>query len=1315
MDRDSTIHTGRALPRMAPRVGIRTRHPLKRAHPARYVAITLALLAVAALIYSGSIALSHNDDPTRRAAVAAKTLFRTEQSLAPKVERAVVPAIDRTRQIASDPRVLAALASRDSAAIQRACDSLISGERDIDAIALFDDRGNIVGINSIYSDGSRVDPDRIDRVMRTDFSGRQIISGCLTNSARAEFLEFQTSCDITPALFESSGLAVAFSVPVIDPATSRQVGVASSRLRFERLSSLLGTQSIASGRGTAYFATDHGAIFDEDINAGRTPPPVPPAQLEAMVIPLAGPGGLHSIIEHSQQFLGLFKLDCFKSFDGGGIQVAVIIPSDWVTAQARIERLFDAAHPGTVAIILAALATVCWLWGSLSRQRSLQLTAAESLRSIFASVAEGIVVQRPDGRIIECNAAAELLTGLSRDQLCGLASIDPRWQIVQEDGSPALNTAHPAMETARTGKPVRGRIMGFVSASGEHRWISVSTEPLRDENQHITGVVISFADVTAQRAQASRLNLLVQAGRLGTWEWNIKTGSVVFNAIWAQMLGYNLDELEANVLTWERLVDPADMPRIRAILNDHLEGRTPEYRCEQRLKCKDGSWAWVLAAGRITERDAHGAPLRIVGVHVDINPAKRAEQDLRSAKNLAETALREMAALRNALDEHYLFSVADRSGRIVDANRAFCTISGYSRDELLGNDHRILNSDTHPKSFWVDVWKTIASGRAWRGEVCNRRKDGSLYWVDSTIVPYVNADGTIEKYVSIRFDVTESKLAKERARNAEQLLRSAIDSLDSHTVVLGEDGRIISVNRAWREFAQANGGLDTAVLEGADYLATCDRSAPRCAEASQAAAAIRAVLAGDAEPAPIEYPCHAPHERRWFVCSIRGFTRGQKRFVVISHLNITAIKEAEDRLKATNAELIIAREAAESSSRAKSEFLANMSHEIRTPMTAILGFTELLVNDGDRSKAPRHRLEAIDTIRRNGEHLMSIINDILDLSKIEAGKMAVETIQTDVVQVVHETLTLMDVKAKGKGLSLEAQFLTPIPAHIHSDPLRLRQVLMNLVGNAIKFTEVGGVKLGISCDPLNQTFRVDISDTGIGLTAEQIGRLFGAFMQGDTSTTRKFGGTGLGLQISRRLAQILGGDITVKSEPGKGSCFSATVRTGDISGVPMRTLQPAQPVLAAPPTAPTGSAPQLTGIRILLAEDGPDNQRLISFHLRKAGAEVTMVQNGKLAVETLTIDGSIRSALANPPAFDLLLTDMQMPEMDGYEATRLLRAKGCALPIVALTAHAMCGDMEKCIAAGCDAYATKPIDRERLIRTCRHAMDLRRRPAQTAA
>ena len=415
-------------------------------------------------------------------------------------------------------------------------------------------------------------------------------------------------------------------------------------------------------------------------------------------------------------------------------------------------------------------------------------------------------------------------------------------------------------------------------------------------------------------------------------------------------------------------------------------------------------------------------------------------------------------------------------------------------------------------------------------------------------------------------------------------------------------------------------------------------------------------------------------------------------------------------LKAKAAELELARQAADDASKSKSEFLANMSHEIRTPMTAILGFTELIATDGERDKAPRQRLEYIDTIRRNGEHLLTLINDILDISKIEAGKLTVEATQTDPAQIVHEVIALMGVKAAAKNLKISVAFDTPIPARISSDPVRLRQILVNLVGNAIKFTELGTVQLKVALDHHSGCLRFDVIDTGIGLTPQQQRGLFSPFAQADNSTTRRFGGTGLGLSISKRLAEMLGGDITVASTPGAGSTFSALIAIGDCSTSPL--IHPAISAIdsesrldiAAPPQA---QIQRLDGIRILLAEDGPDNQRLISFHLRKLGADVRTVENGRLAVEALTFDGRLDSELMNPPMIDLVITDMQMPEMDGYSATRLLRAKGCTLPIVALTAHAMSGDKQKCIEAGCDSYASKPIDRAQLASACIDAINLR--------
>ena len=413
--------------------------------------------------------------------------------------------------------------------------------------------------------------------------------------------------------------------------------------------------------------------------------------------------------------------------------------------------------------------------------------------------------------------------------------------------------------------------------------------------------------------------------------------------------------------------------------------------------------------------------------------------------------------------------------------------------------------------------------------------------------------------------------------------------------------------------------------------------------------------------------------------------------------------------------------AAEQATQAKSAFLANMSHEIRTPMTAILGYTELLEQLLDHDN--REKMDYIETIRRNGNHLIALINDVLDLSKIEAGKMDIERLAVPTQALVTEVLSLMQVKAGEKKIRLDAVFTTPVPRTIQTDPLRMRQVLVNLVGNAIKFTDKGRVRVGVCYDPSVNLLSFEVIDTGCGMTPAQTAKLFAPFQQADNSTTRQYGGTGLGLHISQRLVAMLGGQITCNSEPGVGSRFRATFDPGHVdpadlcepgpltaddddtdasaraNNTPMpHAATPTDSVSPAPATSPP--AQPLRGKRVLLAEDGPDNQRLLQHHLTRAGAAVTLVNNGKMAIQMLTIDGTVDGTLITPAPYDLMLCDMQMPEMDGYTTAALLRTKGSTLPIIALTAHAMAGDDRKCYDAGCDGYATKPINREQLIRAC---------------
>jgi CheY-like chemotaxis protein len=390
--------------------------------------------------------------------------------------------------------------------------------------------------------------------------------------------------------------------------------------------------------------------------------------------------------------------------------------------------------------------------------------------------------------------------------------------------------------------------------------------------------------------------------------------------------------------------------------------------------------------------------------------------------------------------------------------------------------------------------------------------------------------------------------------------------------------------------------------------------------------------------------------------------------------------------KAIQNQLAAAKDAAEAASRVKSEFLANMSHEIRTPMTAILGFADMLLENPARDEAS----EFTWAIKRNGEHLLHVINDILDLSRIEAGKHDLQCTACSPQQIAADIVAMMKVRAEGKGLAMTIECREGTPERIHTDPIRVRQVLVNLIGNAIKFTEEGSVRVVVSRTTSadgQAMLRFDVSDTGIGMSEQQIALLFQPFSQADASTNRRFGGTGLGLAISTRLARMLGGEITVASEPGKGSTFSLTISVGtpessELTDFP-RDKSPQGDFTAKEPTRLAG--------RILLAEDGIDNQRLIGLVLRRAGAEVTVAEDGQTAVEC-----ALAAQQAGSP-FDVILMDMQMPVMDGYDATRSLRDAGYTGRIVALTAHAMTEDRQRCLDAGCDEYLSKPIDRDRLL------------------
>ncbi len=550
-------------------------------------------------------------------------------------------------------------------------------------------------------------------------------------------------------------------------------------------------------------------------------------------------------------------------------------------------------------------------------------------------------------------------------------------------------------------------------------------------------------------------------------------------------------------------------------------------------------------------------------------------------------------------------------------------------------------------------------------------------------------------------EIAERWRAEEALRESETKYRELVENANSIIIRTDGEGRITFLN----EFAEQFFGYSRDEILGKNLLGTLVPSDESSGHN------LRALLQG----------LHEHPERHTYVESENMCRDGRRVWIgwtnrptfdefgrLVEVLSVgsdvterklakESAEQAKARLEATNRELELAIDranqmalAADVANRSKSEFLANMSHEIRTPMTAILGYNDLML---DPSQTPEERAECVQTIRRNGEHLLSIINDILDLSKVEAGKMTLEIAECSPHQIVAEVASLMRGRAVGKGLGFEVRYAGPIPVSINSDATKIRQILINLIGNAIKFTDAGCVTLIVrmaeAVEGSEPRLAFEVIDTGIGIASNQIDGLFKPFVQVDSSTTRRFGGTGLGLAISGRLVAMLGGEITVQSEPGKGSRFAFTIRTGPLDGVEM--ISSSHEALPARNAARVEQRSGTARGRVLLVEDGPDNQRLIAFMLKKAGAHVEVADNGRIGV-----DKAMAAMEAGRP-FDLVLMDMQMAVLDGYAATRELRERGYTRPIVALTAHAMERDRQKCLQIGCDDFLTKPIDRDRLL------------------
>ena len=620
-----------------------------------------------------------------------------------------------------------------------------------------------------------------------------------------------------------------------------------------------------------------------------------------------------------------------------------------------------------------------------------------------------------------------------------------------------------------------------------------------------------------------------------------------------------------------------------------------------------------------------------------------------------------------ALDQHAIVSITDLQGAITYVNDRFCDISGYTRDELLGANHRLISSGSLAREFFTRLWQTISGGQVWHGEFCNRNKNGNLYWVDATIVPLYGADGRPQQYIAIRTDITERKNFEAQLAEQLQFVEVLLEATPTAIYLKDLDGRYIRFNKAF---------ADLFGIERADWIGKnvfdllpedaaaliCEKDAEllesRQTQSYEASFANR--LTGEVRDGLY---WRAP------LTNAKGEVTG----LVGTILDITEKNRFEQALRD-------ARQVAEAASQAKSDFLANMSHEIRTPMNGVIGMTDLAL---DTPLSPSQR-EYLTIVKSSAQSLLVILNDILDFSKIEAGKLDIESVEFSVVESVSETLKTILARAEAKGLILRADLAPGLPAKVLGDPGRIRQILTNLCDNAIKFTAEGGVTVNVMSRTLGNKgleLHLSVRDTGIGIPPEKQQSVFEAFSQADTSTTRNFGGTGLGLTICARLVELMGGRIWVESEPGRGSTFHFTVRVENLAAVP----GPIQVLHVNHPAAGKSAQESSESMRpftILLVEDHPVNQILATTLLKKWGHTVVLATNGQEAVD-----------LFPTATWDVVLMDMQMPVMGGTEATRIIRAAepaGQRTPIVAMTANAMEADRQACLDAGMDDHLTKP-------------------------
>ena len=969
----------------------------------------------------------------------------------------------------------------------------------------------------------------------------------------------------------------------------------------------------------------------------------------------------------------------------------------------------------------------------LARLRLIEAQSAvrlseERFKTIIENFAEHVVITDKNGVTRFISNRVGMLLGYGSHEIIG----DNFFKFIHPDDRTAV--IETFLRTQSRNRGIFTREFRIQASDGIYYHIEGCGQNFL-EDRAVNGFVFVLHDITARKSaerslqeSEERFTMAFLASNDGLWDWNIAEKKIYLSPGYYRMLGYDPGEFEPSEERWFEMIHPDFYDEIKALLAVNFQNDSDHYEALYKIKSKSGEWLWVLSRGKVVARQPDGRAARMVGTHVNITARKKAEEELARLREGLEEIVRrrtsELAGLNELLRDEQKRQKAildsipdiawlkDGESRFIAVNQPFGSACGFDPQAVVGKTDADIWPPELAELYRSDDFDVMKSKKMKRIEEPLVIRNGRQIWIETIKVPITNDFGEVIGTAGLARDITERRRAEEILKNSREKLETEVRERTSELTRANE---FLKSEIGEREKAEAALQRSSARLQavfnnvavGISILAPDGRYIHfngRWAEML----GYRAEELYDANYNDFIHPDDMEKSSRHFSALISGVISGyrmEKRYVrkdgsvFTGDLSVTPIIGREGRpdsiiavvsditsRKIIEEELKKARDVAEKANHAKSDFLANISHEIRTPMNAIVGMTELIMDtdlEGDQK-------EYVSVIKQSSESLMVLINDILDVSKIESGMLELEQIDFDIRKIMNFIHGIFLFQTKQKKLKFTIDISPDVPGALIGDPVRLRQVIVNFVGNAVKFTKKGSVSIkvevseiyvGKNGEPDVIELQFSVIDTGIGIPIDVQGRIFEGFIQSDSSTTRKYGGTGLGLTINRMLVNKMGGRIWLESSPESGSTFYFTVR------MKKSMTQPAvdEKKALSPAHATRGGSQTLARkLSILLVEDNAINRKITVRMVERRGHTVEIAENGVEALKVL-----------KKRKFDLVLLDIQMPVMDGYETAMKIRSSKTGhfdpgIKIIAMTAHTMKGDREKCIAAGMDDYIPKP-------------------------